>query len=417
MRPRLILALFLIAFASVASADAIRFDPPAATAHTSVDAIVSTTAYGCLPVQGGVTIDGTVITLRLNEVVPPHGGCGGDIYFLTSTFHLGVLPPGVYEVVEIVDTSYGSFAEARAKLIVRDDSLTAPPHAVPTTGGEFIVVRARDTTGRVVVTVDGQPATLVGEQSAGSVYLAPPHAAGTVDVTVASASTYRTAVAALTYFDRKAPPDPALFELILFPASFEGPGVFGSHWTTENYIGAGDNGPVRFRDALPCLSCTELLTGAAALRNDQNPAGLALYALRGTAPLLMTESRIRDVSHPDQNGTELPVVRDRDFRDRLVFLSVPVDRHARVMLRAWALTDTPATIGGLAPYQVLRFVPVPGTGLSCGSIDLTSYFQHLPSGTSAYIAFYRDPYSFARVWGLITVTNDDTQQVTIVSSQ
>jgi hypothetical protein len=419
MRPRLILAFLLIAFASVAAADSIRFDPPVATGHTSVDAILSSFSTGCPPIQQGVTVTGTTVALRISTLPPPGYICAGFLLPFTSTFHLGVLPPGVYDVVEIFDTLTGPRPQARAKLIVRDDSLTAPPYAVPATGGEFIVLRMSDTTGRVVVIVDGQAATFVRNEAAGNVYLAPPHTPGTVDVTVASASTYRTAVAALTYFDRKAPPDPALFELILFPTSFEGPGVFGARWTAENYIAAGENEPVRFRDALPCFSCTDLLTAATPLRNDQNPAGLALYALRGTASQLMTGSRIRDVSRPAQNGTEVPVVRDSDFRDRgMYFLTVPVDRHSRVTLRAWALTDTPMTISGLTPPVPLRFVPVSGTSLAFATLDLTSYFQQLPQGAiSAYIYFPRPPGFDPRMWGLISVTNNETQQVTIVSSQ
>src|SRR4051812_12219458 len=103
MRPRLILALFLIASASIAAADSIRFDPPVATGHTSVDAIVSTVAFGCTPLQGGVTVTGTTVTLRINAIVPPGAGCGASIFPFTSTFHLGVLPPGLYDVVEIFE--------------------------------------------------------------------------------------------------------------------------------------------------------------------------------------------------------------------------------------------------------------------------------------------------------------------------
>ena len=415
---RSLLVSLLLAFASVAAADSLRLDPPVATGHTSVDAILSSISGGCPPVQQGVTVIATTVTLRISTTPPPGFGCGTGLFSFTSTFHLGVMPPGIYDVVASFDTNPFGVPPARAKLIVRDDTLTGPPYAVPTTGGEFMVLPMFYNTGPVAVMVDGQAATYVRSEKAGSVYLAPPHAPGTVDVSVTSTSTNRTAVAALTYFDRSAPPDPALFELILFPTSFEGPGVVGSRWTTENYVAAGDE-PVMFRDALPCFACSDRLTTVTSLRNDQQPAGLALYALRGTTSQLMAGSHIRDVSRQLQNGTEVQIVRESQFRDRgLYFLTVPVDRHARVTLRAWALTDVPRTIFGRSPQVKLQFVPVPGTPLAFATLDLTSYVQQLPDGaTSAYIYFPRATGLDLRMWGLISVTNNDTQQVTIVSSQ
>ncbi|HSY51057.1 MAG TPA: hypothetical protein VLC46_19790 [Thermoanaerobaculia bacterium] len=420
MWSRYLLLSLLTVFAPVAaSADSLRFDPPVATGHTSVDAIFSSITGGCAVFAQDVTVAGTTVTLNVSLKPPPGGGCGANVAPYTSTFHLGVLGPGVYDVAATADT----LPRAHAKLIVRDDSLTAAPFAVPSTGGEFHVLRRFDTTGLVVVLVDGHEATFVREESPGNVYLAPPHAPGTVDVSVASASTFRTAVAALTYFDRAAPPDPALFELILFPTSFVGPGPFGSHWLTENYIAPGI-APVRFRDAVPCyVSCGgDLLVTPAELINDQSTTGLALFALRGMTSDLMTGSRIYNFpSGVPQNGTEVHVVRESDFRDRgMSFLTVPVDHRARVMLRAWALTDTSATVlePSPPPPTLLRFVPVPGMPYAFASLDLTSYFQHLPEGTgSASIYFPRALGQDQRMWGMISVTNNDTQQVTIVSSQ
>lgn len=409
---RSVLASFLTVFAAAAAADSLRFDPPVATGHTSVDAIFSTIGPGCLLNQQGMTVSGTAITLRISTF-PPGGGCLATTFALTSTFHLGVLAPGVYDVVGIAD----GVPTARTKLIVRDDSLTIAPFAVSTSGGEFRILHPSGTTGRVVVLVDGRVATPVRSESDGDVYLAPPHAPGTVDVSVTSASTFRTAVAALTYFDRAVPPDPALFELILFPTSFEGAGGFGARWTTDNYIAATEDQPVRFRDSLPCFLCTDTLTTPALLRNDQNPAGLALFALRGTTSQLMTGSRMRDVSRQAQNGTQVTVVRESDLRDRgMYFLTVPVDRQSRVMLRAWALTDVPVAIPGSTPPKILQFFPLPGTPLAFATLDLTSYFQQLPAGSlSAFIYFPR--YAGLRMWGMISVANNDTQQVTISSPQ
>jgi hypothetical protein len=418
-------AVFLLAaFASAAAADSLRFDPPVATVHTSVDAILSSLSTGCSPIQEGVIVTGTTVTLPVTTIPPPGVACPAIIFPFTATFHLGVLPAGVYDVVGTLNGS----PTAHAKLIVRDDSLTAAPFAVPSTGGEFHVLRRFDTTDNVVVLVDGVAATFVDNDAAGDVYLAPPHAPGTVSISVTSASTSRTAVAALTYFDRAAPPDPALFELVLFPTAFVGPGAFGSLWTTDNYIAPG-NEPVQFHDDLHWGSGRGgLLEGVTWLFHDNDPSGLALFAFRGMTSQLMAGSRIRNSTPAGvtSNGTEVHVVRESDFRDRgMYFLSVPVDPRSRVMLRAWALTDASVTIPGMTPFNgitplksSLTFVPVPGTPLAFATLDLTTYFHQLPSITMSDLVYFpRAAGLDLRMWGMISVTNNDTQQVTIITSQ
>src|SRR5205823_3285303 len=133
-----------------------------------------------------------------------------------------------------------------------------------------------------------------------------------------------TSKAALIYYDASAA-DPAVFEPILFPLSFEGPGAFGSQWTTESFLYANGAGAF-FRDTLPCSGCSTSFTiGTKQLINDGNPWGHVLYAMRGTAGSLVMASRIRDTSRQSQTaGTEVPVVRESDFRAQLRFLNTPV---------------------------------------------------------------------------------------------
>ena len=65
-----------------------------------------------------------------------------------------------------------------------------------------------------------------------------------------------------------------------------------------------------------------------------------------------------------------------------------------------------------------RFVPIPGTPLAFATLDLTSFFQHLPDNAiGAFVYFPRVAGLDLRMWGMISVTDNDTQQVTIVSSQ
>ncbi|MEA2417209.1 MAG: hypothetical protein QOI58_3866 [Thermoanaerobaculia bacterium] len=240
--------------------------------------------------------------------------------------------------------------------------------------------------------------------------------------------------AALIYYD-PASTDPSIFEPILFPVSFQGPGALGSQWVTENFISWI---PV-LRDQLPC--CLSVIAGnSAQLRNNGNAWGHVLYALRGTTDSLQLASRIRDTSRQAQTaGTEVPVARERDFRNRLSFMNVPVDARYRVMLRLWSIGDDPfgsnpqfvasAPVilpSPLLPPAPLPFLPIsmariPGTAMWFGSIDVTSLLTRTPANPNTlqvYPTGYRSdavPLAFPRIWGMVSITNNDTQQVTIVS--
>src|SRR5207244_577357 len=122
-------------------------------------------------------------------------------------------------------------------------------------------------------------------------------------------------------------------------------GALGSQWLTESFIYAS-GAPPFFRDPLPCADCSRSLSiGSKQLLNDGNPWGHVLYAIRGTTDSLDFASRIRDTSRQAQTaGTEVPVVRERDFRGQLRFLNVPTDTRYRVTLRLWSLADFPQFI-------------------------------------------------------------------------
>lgn len=360
------------------AAHAIRFTPPNPTTHTSIDATaVGTWPDGCVPQPGGVDRAGSTITLH---VVSSDGPCPAVITSYSTTFHLDLVPAGSYTVISFDDR--GSKELARQTLIVRDaETLALKPYAVPITGGKYSV-------GGVVVD-------------------APPHAAGTVDV-VANG---KTATAALIYYD-PAEADPAVFEPVVFPSTFEGPGALGSQWTTENFIELGASMSSFFRDPV----------AGGRLANDSQPWGRVLYAMRDTIDDTTFASRIKDLSRQSQSaGTEVPVVRERDFRARtLRFLNIPSDDHSRLTLRVWSLDDAPLIFGvdGRAipfPIPLIPMTKIPGTTLFFGSADITS---RLRSGTQN--AVVSTPFSSTprpRIWGMISITNNDTQQVTILSPQ
>jgi hypothetical protein len=415
-----LLCSFLLLVSTIASAETIRFDPPNPTGSRSVDAIVTGVwPNACLPLVKSVVIAATTITLHFDANVPRGVLCAQSTGPYTRTFHMGIVPPGGYTVILVADAGTTSTELARVPFIVRDaETLSIFPYAVPVTGGgislanPYFLAAATLTIGGVTVPADSN---IDGVLFAN----APPHAPGVVDVTVNSTGII-TSKAALIYYDPAAA-DPAVFEPILFPVSFQGPGALGSQWLTESFINANGSQSF-FRDPLPCTGCSQALSlGTKQLLNDGLPWGHVLYALRGTADSLSLASRIRDTSRQSQTaGTEVPVVRERDFRSQLRFMNLPVDARYRVMLRLWSVGDATQFIATVdstpAQQNLLTLSKVPGTAMSFGSMDVTSLLTRANNNpTNLAVAGLPNLLDSPLIWGMLSITNNDTQQVTIVS--
>jgi len=429
------LILLSLLFVVSAAADTINFDPPNPTVNHSVDAIVSGIwNSGCVPSAKSVAVSASTITLTLDANLPSVVACTASLTPYTGAFHLGILPAGSYAVIAVSETAGAVTVRARAALIVRDsETVRLMPYAVPVTGGRITFLSPTYPSDNRV-TIDGVtvPAGLASDSP--PYFEAPPHAPGAVDVVVnLLGSSKVTAKAAVIYYD-PASTDPAIFEPIVFPVSFKGPGALGSQWVTESFISWGE--PPFFRDHLPC--CLSFIAGnSAELLTNANPWGHVLYAIRGTADSVDLASRIRDTSHQAQTaGTEVPVARERDFRSRLNFMNVPVDSRYRVMLRLWAIGDDPFgnsqqfivavpvnLLSTPVPFLPITLAKIPGTAMWFGSIDVTSLLTQTlstPTTLQVYPSGYRSdavPLAFPRIWGMLSITNNDTQQVTIVSPQ
>ncbi len=424
MKRLLVSAAMLLLVTTIARGETIRFDPPNATAHHSVDAIVSGIWHdGCVPSVKGVTIAGSTIQLRLNTVLPPEAGCPQALTQYTLTFHLEVLPAGAYTVVALDDHGDRVSELTRTPLIVRDpEPLSIEPYAVPVSGGSVLIknpfglnattVLIGDVSALLFITIDGFLAAA-----------APPHAAGAVDVVITSTAGTVTSKAGLIYYD-PASADPAVFEPILYPLSFEGSGAFGSQWKTENFILAGSTRAF-FRDPLPCPGCSRLLRADAQLLNNGDPWGHVLYAMRGTTGTVDFASRVRDISSQSSSiaGTEVPIVRERDFRGQLRFVDVQADGRLRTSLRMWSLGDFPEylVLIGSSPALPLHTTIIPGTSMWFGSLDLTPLLLQSKTSPVSITVFPSgfgtnfSPIALPPIWGMLSLTNNVSQQVTIVS--
>jgi hypothetical protein len=402
---RRLLSLLALLLATPLFAATFRFDPPVPTnATTTVLTLYGQWPSGC-PTPGNPTviIDESRISITFSQ---PALACPAVITPFVARINLGVLPAGVYDVTAFIGGGDPPFPIGSTKLVVRDvTTYTITPSSGPLTGGTTVRITGREAfdVEPLHVYFNGIETPVLRRISPTVIEVAaPPQAtAGAVDVKVESVmGGTHIARAAFTYIDPNATtPDPFVFTALLFPIDYAGAGAFGAQWATDNVIDRGD-GTVK----LP-------VTGSASGRVEyvQRDANWA------------ANSRIFDRSRQSQTaGTEVPVVREGDFRSPVArLLNIPTGANYRAQLRVWT-SGEPASTFFVGIPQVPTLVPItgrlaPGPGhLLFGSIDLTGY---LGASVSDHIDVSVNVPEATQVWAMVSITNNDTQQVTIVSQQ
>ncbi|HYM60245.1 MAG TPA: hypothetical protein VEZ11_05065 [Thermoanaerobaculia bacterium] len=286
--------------------------------------------------------------------------------------------------------------------------------------------------------------------------ITPPHAAtgGVVDVVVEFPPNVRiTLPKAYQYSGFEGSPRRENFEAVLvpvaiFPVGERLPGANGSSWESELWVHNHGTRLVEFFLGLPqCITvcpgcCLGPFPGFAAGKediisggHDALRAGYLFYAQRGGAGDLSFSLRIADISRQLQtDGTEIPVVRERDFRTGMIDLpDVPLNPRSRANLRVY---DPTGNIGAKVTIRIIT----PGadaplitdnlvlatraadnvstafpTYAGYASIsDLRAKYPSIPEGAYRVEASRTDSTPF---WAFVSVTNNDTQHVTIVSPQ
>ena len=268
------------------------------------------------------------------------------------------------------------------------------------------------------VEIEGRQATdvTVHPESNTIVFTAPELELGSNDVGVDNGVSFSLVRNALFVTEGTEAAAPSLFEPVLFPLLLDAPGANGSLWRTEAAVSNPKPWPVYAWDG------QVLLPGAfIRVEGGQYGRGFVLRVPRGQAPNVAFSLRARDVSRVDEGyGTEIPVVREKDFflDTPFTLLDVPVERGYRVKLRLYALTTsfpsaavTVATAGGTTSTTFASWAPV------CEDSGCHSYAElDLPSdGGDGARADVTVTQLHVPVWGFITVTNNETQQVTVVT--
>jgi hypothetical protein len=254
-------------------------------------------------------------------------------------------------------------------------------------------------------------------------------------------------------------PSLAEYHVLLVPVFFFGPGGHGSQWETN--VGIASTAGAAVSMPVPLLTRFDFCSdpsGAIVPYQTRSicpgyasPSGLLLYVPK-TLDLkeLHVNTRVRDISRVASSaGTQIPVVREGDFHSEdFLLLDIPNDARFRSNLRIY---------GGLMSFSPeLRFIhpggavgidiydsrsllnPLVSTAVELSAPqtiegspylvrpgyfsfgDLVAAFPALanvPSYTIR-IAPYQSltsPVTESSVWAFVTVTNNDTQEVTIVA--
>lgn len=252
------------------------------------------------------------------------------------------------------------------------------------------------------------------------------------------------------------------YERVLIPVFFSGPGANGAQWETAVDLSTSVQDDVQLAE--PALiytnesHCNGISCGCASTRLEafrsarlcsglEHAAGLLLWVPRTAQPKDLSFSvRVRDTSkNATSAGTYVPVVWERELSaEPIVLLDVPVESQFRSSLRVYdafgfpievtmkmydmaeyrtlraaqPLVDTTVDLVDPNPAGLTRFIRRPAFA-QIG--DLVAAYPQLAGHSSVAIVVQAlqprvsPPLPTDRVYALASVTNNTTQEVTIIA--
>jgi hypothetical protein len=327
------------------------------------------------------------------------------------------------------------------------------PASGVTTGGDFVHIRGvglhnpaqvcpgpscttsvkfGDVSGRVVSNTFGEV-----------VAIAPPHAAGSVDVTVSITGFASPSVLTNAYRYQNRSVDE--LERILLPVAASGPGPNAARFETEILItNAGDEAVPVSGAAIPSNTgiapppiprvpphTTSTFTDG--LAGAQYFTGAYIFVPARMARDVITKVRVHDTSRDAAAfGVEIPVVSDLDFAATVRLAGIPTDARFRSTLRVYAY-DTrnfgPVTlrVRDAADGTLLATVPVAlnvpdlrteAADLFPAAVQLSLDSIIAPLRGHARLRIdIADSDAIRPIWGLVSITNNQTQEITLITPQ
>jgi len=323
---------------------------------------------------------------------------------------------------------------------------TISPASGLTTGGTYVYITGEDLTGLNLacptlecsnyVRFGDSLGYIIVNTSTQIVAIAPPHTAGSVNLVVNIAGKGQAVIANGFLYQQPKDTDEERF---LLPIIVDGLGAFGSVWrTTVTMYNAGDarltpNAPIC--NPLILAPCPILVIEPhqtvrpklyAPLYPQLTAPGATVRVPRALADNLDIQIRVRDMSRESQTwGTELPVVRERDYRPVVRLHDVPTDSHFRTTLRMYGYDNSPFPIDvrvydETAAHNLIASAIVDKVALPDGTTyaQINSLAETFPQISSYETVSVEVESSFTPrppMWALASVTNNDTQHVTIIT--
>ncbi|MEA2163847.1 MAG: hypothetical protein QOK37_1974 [Thermoanaerobaculia bacterium] len=244
---------------------------------------------------------------------------------------------------------------------------------------------------------------------------------------------------------------PAGFEKVLFPIVIHPldkvPGAFGTSWITEVSVLNAGSVPVPLAGEYACFICRTaqplqpgVTYGLVPISPRDNVGGSFLLVDSRYADQLRYGLRVRDVSREAEGfGSEVPVVRARDFRGEGVsLLGVPNQPNLRLTLRVYALDaggvvavrifeqrtqlivhlqePMPADLQTAERTYTLAPVGTPDPANPDANFPAYAQASDLPMPSTGLARIDVVPLTPGmRIWAFASVTNNTTQQVTVIS--
>ena len=257
--------------------------------------------------------------------------------------------------------------------------------------------------------------------------LAPPHAPGTVEVFVVQNGIAYHSPNQFTFVGPN--------EELLVPIAVDGaPGAYGTRWTSEIWVHNDADQAVRVTPEF-CFNlvyvdaCSQTVsvpahaTTALALRSGYPPNPfILLHPPADQVDKLHFSVRLHEAnSDPEGAGTEIPVIRTRDFQKEVVLPAIPTSDRFRGVLRIYTydlnivVNVFDAMTGELLDARPIARVYMPDGG-QFGTVTihdlLTTPLVHAHDRVTITIEA-----PFMGAWALMTLTDDATQHVSTYTPQ
>ncbi len=285
-----------------------------------------------------------------------------------------------------------------------------------------------------LVTFGDQPGAIVDSSFSELVVIAPPHAAGVVDIHVHLPGADDFSVAQGYRYQ-----DPAADDMIrlLVPVAISANGVFGTSWHTDFLVSNANTDPVTLGGASTppggrAVTVPAFATVTVPLYPPAGNTGAFVYLPKRLAENVTESLRVHDTTRDsDSWGADIPVVPETQFKRVVVLPGVPSDSRYRTLLRLYSYSrDTTVRIdvrdddnGALLLTREAAVV----SGLPLSGSDKPSAPAYAQMALDPLTAPLAGAHPRLRVvvtstddaadplWAFISVTNNTTQQVTTVT--